>query len=169
VLSVAAQTQSGTEGVPQPEGSPSPRTILVVENNQDDAALLKIMFRRAGIGNPIQIVESIANAKTYLTGEGAFADRQTHPFPALIIIDSHLGDGSGFDLLRWLQAHKAQTPRAVVMLTGSDIHSFKTSYELGAHSFLTKPLKFPDFQNMVQRIRGITLTRIGERYLLELD
>ena len=159
----------GTKGAPEPKAIHSARTVLVVEDNDNDAALLKLMFRRSRILNPIQAVTSLQDAICYLKGEGDFADRTMFPFPTLLLVDSHLPDGSGFDLLRWLQQHKALAPLAVVMLTGSDVHAFKTSYDLGAHSFLTKPLKFPDFENMVQGVRGIKLTSTPDGYLLELE
>ena len=127
------------------------------------------MFRRSHILNPVQVVESVDDAIEYLAGQGRFADRHAYPFPSLMLVDSHLRNSSGFDLLRWLPANKANTPRAVVMLTGSDVRAFRTSYDLGAHSFLTKPLRFEDFQNMVTRVRGIKLTKTPEGHLLETE
>jgi CheY-like chemotaxis protein len=161
--------EPGTGGAASQTTPMSARTILVVEDNDNDAALLKLMFQRSRILNPLQFVNSVQDAQCYLKGEGPFSDRQLFPFPILLLVDSHLRDGSGFDLLRWLQVHKAQTPLALVMLTGSDVHSFKMSYDLGAHSFLTKPLKFEDFQNMVQRVRAIKLTPTGDGHLIELE
>lgn len=152
-----------------PKAIPLAGTILVVEDNDNDAAILKLMFRRSRILNPLQVVISVQDAIHYLKGDVPFADRQMFPFPMLVMVDSHLPDGSGFDLLRWLQVHKPQKPLAVVMLTGSDIHAFKTSYDLGAHSFLTKPLKFEDFHNMVQAVRGIKLTTTAEGHRLEAE
>ena len=134
----------------------------MVEDNEDDAALLRLMFKRSRILNPVQRVASVQEATCYLKGEKEFSDRQAHPFPTLMIIDAQLRDGSGFDLLRWMQVHKPQTPVGVVMLTGSDVHAFKLSYELGAQSFLTKPLKFEDFQNLVRHVRGLKLTTTSD-------
>ena len=127
------------------------------------------MFRRSRILNPVQIMGSLREGIAYLKGDGPFADRKVYPFPTLLILDSHVGDGSGFDLLRWLQEHKTHAPPVVVMLTGSDLGSFERCYGLGAHSFLTKPLKFEDFQNMVQHVRGIKLTSTPAGHLLELE
>lgn len=165
---MTANSEHGPEGGAPSAAGPA-NTILVVEDNDNDAALLRLMFRRSRILNPMRIVTTVADAKSYLNGEGAFADRHAYPFPTLLIVDAHLPDASGFDLLRWLQVHKSLTPPAVVMLTGSDIQAFETSYRLGAHSFLTKPLKFEDFENMVQRVRGIKLTTTQDGYLLELE
>ena len=160
-------TERGSRGTSDPIANPLLRPVLVVEDNDNDAELLRLLFRRSRILNPLEVVATVHDAMCYLKGEGEYADRARYPFPALVLVDSHLTDGSGFDLLRWLQVHKTPNPLAIVMLTGSDVNAFKTSYELGAHSFLTKPLKFEDFQNMVERVRGIKLTRTAEGHLLE--
>ncbi|HKQ38535.1 MAG TPA: response regulator [Verrucomicrobiae bacterium] len=152
--------------------SPPPfaaHTILVVDDSENDAALLKLMFRRSRILNPVQVVNRIQEGIEYLNGDGRFSDRQSFPFPTLLLLDVHLPDGSGFDLLRWLQTNKGQKPLAVVVLTGSDVTVFKMAYQMGAHSFLTKPLKFEDFHNMVQHVRGIKLTRNGAGHVLEVE
>ena len=166
VISMNTQAEPGTEAMAQPNVPIPPGTILLVEDNDNDAELLKLMLRRSHILNPVQVVETVHDGISYLKGDGQFADRQAYPFPVLMLLDSHLPDASGFDLLRWLRGHKTQSPRAVVMLTGSDVNAFKASYDFGAHSFLTKPLKFEDFQNMVTHVRGIKLISVPEGRLL---
>jgi len=145
------------------------RTILVVEDRADDIELLQDMFRRSGILNPLQVVETVHDTICYLKGEGIYNDRDKYPFPALILLDLHLPDGTGFDVLQWLDLNRARCPVAAVVLTGSDLKAIKRSYSLGAHSFLVKPLKFEDFANMVMNVRGIKLTRTSEGQVLELD
>lgn len=127
------------------------------------------MLQRSRILNPVHVVGTIEAAKCYLKGEGPFADRRANPFPTLLLLDVHLPDGLGFDLLHWLNAHVAMKPAAVVVLTGSDLNAFKTSYKLGAHSFLTKPLRFDDFQNMARHVRGIKLIKSANGLLLERE
>jgi len=148
---------------------PTARTILVLEDNENDAALLQLMFRRSRILNPVQVVNCVQDATDYLSGTGRFSDRQAYPFPTLLLLDVHLPDGSGFDVLRWLRSHKKHQPVAAVVLTGSDMNAYKTAYQLGAQSFLTKPLKFEDFHNMVQHVRGIKLSRTAEGHVLEVE
>ena len=166
---MSTPSQAGAEGVRQPRAAVSAATILVVDDNEDDVILLRHMLKRSQVRNPLQHVVSLDEAMCYLKGQGAFLDRQAHPFPALLIIDSHLPDGSGFDLLRWLKVHRPQWPLAAVMLTGSDIQSYNMSYALGAQSFLTKPLKFEDFANMVRTVRGIKLVTAPDGYVLEAE
>ena len=147
----------------------TPKTILVVDDSADDTRLLKLMFRRSRILNPVESVSGVPDAISYLTGEGIYVDRRVYPFPTLLFLDLHLSDGSGFDILRWLRAHRDHSPPAVVVLSGSDVKAFKQAYDLGAHSFLVKPLKFEEFENMVQHVRGISLKRTSEGHLLEVD
>ena len=145
------------------------KTILLVEDRQDDVNLVKLMFKRSRILNPVQAVPTVAEAICYLKGDGVYADRQAYPLPALMFIDFHLTDGSGFDVLRWIRSQKLPLPIALVILSGSDINAFTKAYALGAHSFLVKPLKFADFQNTVRHLRGIKLSSTPEGYLVELE
>jgi CheY-like chemotaxis protein len=145
------------------------KTILVVEDRLDDVDLVKVMFRRSRILNPLHVVNTTLDAVCYLKGEGQFADRELYPFPALVLLDLHLPDGHGFDVLRWIHDYHRETSLAVVVLTGSDVHAIRQSYELGAHSFLTKPLKYEDFENMVRNVRGVRLTNMGYGSLLEVE
>jgi DNA-binding response OmpR family regulator len=145
------------------------RTILVVDDRLDDLELLKVMFKRSRILNPMHVLHTVHDGICYLKGEGRFADRDRYPFPALVLLDLHLPDGSGFDVLRWAQAHQSVAPVAVVVLTGSDVHAIKQSYELGAHSFLVNPLKYEEFENMVNNVRGIKITKAGYGRVVDLE
>lgn len=153
----------------QREHAGTPPAILVVEDRSDDAELLADMLRRSKILNPIRIVGTVEDAVCYLKGEGIYENRQKYPFPILVLLDLHLPDGTGFDVLRWVQAHRTQSPNAVVVLTGSDIHAVQRAYTMGAHSFLVKPLRFEDFQNMANYIRGIKLVTAKNGQSLEAD
>ena len=127
------------------------------------------MFKRSRILNPVRRTVSVQDAVCYLKGEGQYADREQYPFPTLLFIDLHLSDGSGFDILRWIGRHQAQSPAGVVVLSGSDVNAFRTAYELGADSFLVKPLNFQEFQNMVRHVRGIQLVESGAGFVLDVE
>src|SRR3954452_19845347 len=94
----------------QREHAGTPPAILVVEDRSDDAELLADMLRRSKILNPIRIVGTVEDAVCYLKGEGIYENRQKYPFPILVLLDLHLPDGTGFDVLRWVQAHRTQSP-----------------------------------------------------------
>jgi CheY-like chemotaxis protein len=141
----------------------------VVDDRDDDLVLLRRMFRHAAILNEIQSVCSVRETISYLKGEGIHADREKYPVPILLLLDMHLPDGTGFDVLNWIKQNRSSSPVAVVVLTGSDLRAIRQSYELGAHSFLTKPLGFEDFQNMVTHARGIKLTSTSKGRILERE
>lgn len=63
------------------------RTILLVEDNEDDVFLMKRALQTAGIVNALHVVEDGQQAVDYLSGEGIFADRLSHPLPAVIFLD----------------------------------------------------------------------------------
>lgn len=146
-----------------------PKTILVVDDRADDIRLVELMLSRARIENPVQTVGTVGDALSYLKGEGMYAARDRYPVPSLVLLDLHLPDGSGLDILRWIQANPLHAPTGVVVLTGSDIGQIKQSYALGAHSFLVKPLKFSDFRNMMDHIRGFKLIDTSEGYLMDVE
>jgi CheY-like chemotaxis protein len=146
-----------------------PGTILVVDDNGDDFELLRLMFRRSNILNPVRTVDTVEKTICYLKGEGIYADREKYAFPILLLLDMHLPDGSGFDVLNWVKENRFKSPLSVVVLTGSDLGAIRQSYEKGAHSFLTKPLHFKDFENMVAHARGLKLTSISDGRILERE
>ena len=163
------KTPQITQSPPPSDFSPAVRTILVVDDSHDDLTLLRLMFRRFRILNPVFTVSTVDDAVCYLKGEGDYADRKKYPFPTMLFVDLHLNGESGFDVLRWLQKHRKRVPLAVVVLSGSDLQAFKQAYALGADSFLVKPLRFDDFENLVRHIRGIKLTQTPQGFLVELD
>src|SRR4029078_9135437 len=105
----------------------------------------------------------------YLKGEGAYEDRGRCPFPVLMLLDAKLPDGSGFEALRLLQQHPEVAPPALVLLTGSDIAAIGRMYAEGASSFLTKPLKFEEFENMCKAVRGIRLRKTNAGHVLDAE
>ncbi len=89
---------------------PVAKPVLVVDDSQDDIMLTRLMFRRSRILNPVYAVGNVRDAICYLKGEGIYSDRAAYPFPALLFTDLHLPDGSGFDILRYLQANTVSPP-----------------------------------------------------------
>ncbi len=78
-------------------------TILLVEDNPDDAELLEYAFRKAGIANPLLAVTDGDAAVQYVGGTGAYADRRRHPLPELILLDLKLPRRSGFEVLGFIR------------------------------------------------------------------
>jgi CheY-like chemotaxis protein len=114
--------------------------ILLVEDSEDDIFLMKRAVKAAGILNPLWVVEDGQEAIDYLSGAGKFADRATHPLPALVFLDLKLPVTSGLSVLAWIRGQPEFDTLVVVVLTSSNEPSdIKESYRLGANSYIVKP------------------------------
>jgi CheY-like chemotaxis protein len=128
------------------------RLILVIEDSGDDAALLRVAFRKAGFDNPIQCVERVEQALEYLDGQGEYGDRGRFPFPRLIMLD-HKMPGDGWPVIEWVRARANLSALPVVVFSGSeDPNHQKKACDLGANAYHVKPQKFEDFIEVVKRI-----------------
>jgi CheY-like chemotaxis protein len=136
-------------------GIPQSETILLAEDNEDHVLLIKRAFAKANLLNPLQVVNDGQEAIAYLAGEGIYADRSLYPFPGLLLLDLKMPNRDGFDVLKWLR-HERHLPqlRIVVLTTSDRVFDMQRAYELGAHSFLTKPVDFRDFVQLGPAIKG---------------
>ena len=115
--------------------------ILLVEDSEDDVFLMKRTLNAAGVINPVYVVTDGEQAIEYLAGEGIYADRASHPLPAVVFLDLKLPLKSGHEVLAWIRAQSAFESLLVIVLTSSDEPSdLRRAYSLGASSYLVKPL-----------------------------
>ncbi len=115
--------------------------ILLVEDNPDDVALIRRAFRRAGVTASIRPAADGELAVAYLAGDAPFAAPGEHPLPALILLDLMLPRRSGFEVLEWLRAQPGLRRIPVVVLTSSEqAVDLERAYDLGANSYLVKPV-----------------------------
>jgi CheY-like chemotaxis protein len=132
--------------------------ILIVEDNDDHALLLKHGFKQANLINPLQVVRDGDEAIAYLKGEGKFSNRAEYPLPALVLLDLKMPRRDGFEVLEWIRRQPGLSSMRVVVLTTSDeMRDINRAYALGANSFLVKPIKFDDFVQLSQAIKGYWL------------
>jgi CheY-like chemotaxis protein len=145
------------------------KTILVSDDNPDDTALLKRVFKMARVLNPLQCVPDGDKVIAYLTGKGKYANREAFPYPVLLLLDLRMPGKSGLDDLAWLQKQPPSEAVSVVVLTEvSETRIIKQAYELGADSFLVKPLIVEDLINLICRLRTIRLESSEEGHYVEL-
>lgn len=125
-------------------------TVLLAEDNPDDALLMQRAFKSHGLMHPLRIVSDGSQAIAYLAGEGSFADRKAHPYPEMVILDLKMPRVSGFEVLAWLQAHpEMMVIPTVVWSSSADARDVKHAYCLGANAYLVKPTDFQEFKQMV--------------------
>jgi CheY-like chemotaxis protein len=114
--------------------------ILLVEDQDDDVFLMERALRRAGIGSQLHRASDGVEAVEYLSGIGAFQDRERHPEPQLVFLDIKLPRMDGFEVLEWIHRNLSSPPPCVVMLTSSDqVKEQVRARELGARDYTVKP------------------------------
>lgn len=128
-------------------------TILLVEDNPKDVLLMQRAVRKAGIVNPLQIVNDGDAAVLYLSGQAPYNDRNSYPLPVLILLDLKLPRRSGAEVLMWLRQQPGIKRLPVVVLTASkeyiDINSV---YDLGVNAYIVKPVVFNDLVEIVKTL-----------------
>jgi CheY-like chemotaxis protein len=128
-------------------------TVLLVEDSEDDQILIRRAFAKAKLANPLHVAEDGDKAVAYLAGEGPYADREKHPLPTIILLDLKLPRRSGHEVLEWLRAHPDLRRIPVVILTSSaESEDVRRAYELGANSYLVKPVAFEGLMEMVRTL-----------------
>jgi len=125
-------------------------TILLVEDDENDAMLLRMAFERNGIVNPVQWVKDGLEAVAYLNGEGVYADRAKYPFPEVLLVDLKMPRMTGLELLAWINEHpEFRVIPTIVMTSSRQELDIESAYKLGANTYLTKPIAFDDLAKMV--------------------
>lgn len=129
-------------------------TILLVEDNEDDAVLTRRALHVARIANPVMHVETGADAVDYLAGANEFRDRAKYPLPAVVFLDLKLPLMSGHEVLAWIRSQRHLEGLVVVVLTSSSEPSdLRRAYSLGANSYLVKPLSAPQLLDLAKAFR----------------
>jgi two-component system response regulator len=135
------------------------KTILLVEDNPDDAKLTMRAFKRSNLVNPIDLARDGIEALDFLFARGAFAERSSKPLPALIILDLQLPRLDGLGVLKAVRGDERTKRIPVVVLTSSkEEQDLIRSYALGANSYVRKPVDFVEFLEAARVIGVFWLT-----------
>jgi CheY-like chemotaxis protein len=129
--------------------------ILLVEDDPNDVLLIQRAFQKAGFHNSLKVVRNGDQAIEYLSGEDAYADRERFPLPFLILLDLKMPGTDGFEVLTWARNVPSLKRLLIVVLTSSNLQTdVDKAYELGANSYLVKPVEFDDMVNLIQRFEA---------------
>lgn len=125
------------------------------------------VIQQCKIVNPINILSSGGECIKYLKAQGEHANRA---LPCLMFLDLVMTPTGGVDVLRWLCNESDFGKHSlVVMLSGlGDLKLVQKGYQLGATTFLVKPLKIDDVMQMSESLRGLAVDRVASGYLLSL-
>lgn len=131
----------------------SEKVILLVEDNPDDEALTLRALKRNNILNEVVIARDGVEALDYLFGTGAHDGRDTRIQPQIILLDLKLPRIDGLEVLRKLRADPRTALQPVAILTSSnEERDILSSYQLGANSYIRKPVDFEQFMEAVRQL-----------------
>jgi two-component system response regulator len=129
------------------------KTILLVEDNPDDEALTLRALRRANVRNDVVVARDGVEALDYLFGTGAHAGRDLALMPQVVLLDLKLPRLDGLEVLRRLRADARTKLLPVVILTSSNEDRDRIAgYQLGANSYVRKPVDFAEFVEAVRQL-----------------
>ncbi len=129
--------------------------ILLAEDDPNDVLLIQRAFGKVGLGQVLKVVRDGEEAVNYLSGHGPYADREQFPMPYLLLLDLKMPGMDGFEVLQWVREHPTLKRLLVVVLTSSSLQAdVDRAYELGANSYLVKPLDPASMLNTLQRFEA---------------
>lgn len=127
--------------------------ILLVEDNQDDVDLTLRTLQREHLANKVSVVRDGEEALDYLFCRGGFAERSFDHPPRLILLDLKLPKVDGIEVLREIKGDARTKVIPVVILTSSKEECDVVSgYNLGANSYIQKPVDFDQVRDTIKRI-----------------
>ena len=98
-------------------------TVLYVEDDPEDFALLTLVMKRCGTPFTLQRAVDGEAALAYLEGVDPYCDRETYPFPDLVLLDLRLPRLNGFEVLQWIRTNPSTRSLPVVVLAGSSFRA----------------------------------------------
>ena len=134
-------------------------TILLAEDDADDRLLVKEALAEGRVLNDLRSVEDGEELLDYLRRRGRYADPEASPRPGLVLLDLNMPRKDGREALREIKADpELKRIPVVVMTTSKAEEDVLRSYDLGANSYITKPVTFD---------RLVELMKVLGRYWIE--
>jgi two-component system, response regulator len=131
----------------------SERYILLVEDNPDDEELTLLSLRKNNLAHEIVVVRDGVEAIDFLFGNGQYASRDVTHVPTVILLDLKLPKLDGLGVLKRLRADpRTRTLPVVVLTSSSQDADVIASYNLGANSYVRKPVEFGAFVEAVSSL-----------------
>jgi two-component system response regulator len=127
-------------------------TILLVEDNADDAELAMRAFERTSVKNAIVLARDGAEALDYLFATGRYAESPAEP-PDVVLLDLKLPRIDGIEVLRRVREDQRTRRLPIVVMTSSrEAADVSRCYELGANSYVRKPVDFSEFVQAIHQV-----------------
>lgn len=130
-------------------------SILLAEDDPNDVLLIQRAFEKAGLKNKLKVVPDGEQAINYLSGKGTYTNRDLYPMPFMLLLDLKMPGTDGFEVLQWVRQEPQLKRLLIVVLTSSHLQAdVDRAYELGANSYLVKPVAFEEMVHLVQRFEA---------------
>jgi CheY-like chemotaxis protein len=133
-------------------------TILLVEDEENDAFFMQWAVTSAGVENPLQVTNDGREAIDYLKGAGRFADRKEFPLPSLVLLDLKLPYVMGLDVLEWIRQQPQLAPIVIIFSSSAAEADITAACRLGANGYLVKPSEARKLVDMAKGIKDLWLT-----------
>jgi CheY-like chemotaxis protein len=135
------------------EGSGKPIVILMADDDEDDRMLTAEALEESRLSNQIHFVENGEEALDYLYRRGQYADPKLSPRPGLILLDLNMPKKDGRETLREIKADPNLRRIPVVVLTTSKAEcDVYRSYDLGANTYIAKPVTFDSMVDVMRTL-----------------
>lgn len=131
----------------------NPVPVLMADDDDDDCLLAKKAWEEAKVANPLRFVHDGQELLDYLKQRGKYADPESAPRPALILLDLNMPRMDGRTALQQIKEDKdLRSIPVVVMTTSKAEEDVVRSYDLGVNSFITKPITFDQLVRTVRTL-----------------
>jgi CheY-like chemotaxis protein len=138
-------------------------TFLLAEDSPDDAYLVEMEFKKV-THLQLRVVKDGQEAIDYLQSVGPWKDRSKFPLPDVILLDLKMPRLGGFDFLEWMRCEAPLDVKVipVMVMSGSNLEKdVKRAYELGANIYMTKPIDWQKFQELI-KLMGVLWSEYAE-------
>ena len=133
--------------------------ILLVEDNPRDAELTIRALKKKNLANHLYHVEDGVEALDFLFGRGKYSGRDSSDMPKVVLLDLKLPRVNGLEVLSTMKSdQRTQTIPVVIVTSSAEDPDIQTAYQLGANSYVLKPVQFEAFVE--------AMTKIGVYWLL---
>jgi two-component system response regulator len=127
--------------------------ILLVEDNPHDAELTVRALKKRNLANRLMIAEDGAEALDFIFCRGKYAGREVAHTPKVVLLDLKLPKVDGLQVLKAIRADERMHKTPVVIVTSSaEDPDIEAAYELGANSYVVKPVDFDTFQTAMSNL-----------------
>jgi CheY-like chemotaxis protein len=137
--------------------------VLIVDDSREDLTLAMRVFMQCGIRNPIRLMKSGQECLDYFEGVG---DKPAGMLPCIVFLDLMMKPLSGIDVLRRFRDNPAAGSIFIMLSGASDYTMVRDGYQLGAVTFVVKPLTCEEIMRTFKNLRGVTFEPQSDGYVI---